>query len=105
MPISDYLNLDNKQLAVQEKLIEALYFHEDYQAVVQLSDWYYEKAMFNERVHYLLFRSYKKLNRTEEALEIATRILKASPDFVEVASDRIEILIILKRFDEAIGRV
>ena len=53
------LNLDNKQLAVQEKLIEALYFHEDYQAVVQLSDWYYEKAMFNERVHYLLFRSYK----------------------------------------------
>ena len=39
----------------------------------------------------------------EEALETATRILKASPDFLEVASDRIEILIILKRFGEAIG--
>lgn len=96
------LNLDNKQLAVQEKLIEALYFHEDYQAVVQLSDWYYEKAMFNERVHYLLFRSYKKLNRTEEALEIANRILKTSPDYVEIASDRAEILIMLQRFDEAL---
>ena len=95
--------MDYEQLAVQEKLIEALYFHEDYQAVVQLSNWYYEEAIFNERVHYLLFHSYKKLDRMEEALETATRILKASPDFLEVASDRIEILIILKRFGEAIG--
>ena len=66
------LNLDYKQLAIQEKLIEALYFHEDYQAVVQLSDWYYEKAIFNERVHYLLFHSYKKLDRMEEALKQQT---------------------------------
>ena len=97
------LNLDCKQLTVQEKLIEALYLHEDYQAVIQLSEWYYEKAMFNERVHYLLFRSYKELDQIEDALKIANRILKASPDFVEVANDRIEILIILQRFDDAIA--
>lgn len=96
------LNLDYKQLTVQEKLIEALYFHEDYQAVIQLSDWYYEKAMYNEQVHYLLFRSYKELDQIEAALKIANRILKASPDFVEVANDRIEILIVLQRFNEAI---
>ena len=61
---------------MQEKLIEALYLHEDYQAVIQLSEWYYEKAMFNERVHYLLFRSYKELDQIEDALIIANRILK-----------------------------
>ena len=97
------LNLDYKQIAVQEKLIESLYFHEDYQAVVHLSGWYYEKAMFNERVHYLLFHSYKKLDRMDEALEIANRILKASPDFQEIALNRIEILMALKRFNETIA--
>ncbi len=96
------LNLDVTQKAVQEKLIEALYFHNDYEAVIQLSNWYYEKAMFNERVHYLLFRSHKELDQIEEALKISDRILKASPDYVEVANDRIELLIILKRFNEAI---
>ena len=59
--------------------------------------------MFNERVHYLLFHSYKKLDRMDEALEIANRILKASPDFQEIALNRIEILMALKRFNETIA--
>jgi tetratricopeptide (TPR) repeat protein len=96
------LNLDYMQVAVQEKLIESLYFHEDYQAVVELVNWYYEKAVFNEQVHYLLFHSYKKLDRLEEALEISNRILKSSPDLLEIANDKIEILLKLKRFNEAI---
>jgi tetratricopeptide (TPR) repeat protein len=97
------LNLDHMQVATQEKLIESLYLYEDYQAVLQLVDWYYDNAVFNEQVHILLFHSYQKLDRLEEALEIANRILKSSPDLLEITNDRIDVLMKLERYDEAIA--
>lgn len=95
------LNIDNTNDELKIRLMNAVFAHEDYQAVIQLSDWYYSASTFNPKIHRLLLDSQMELEKFEEALISADRLLKENEQNVEIYNQKILALMELERYGEA----
>lgn len=96
------LNIDNTSDDLKVKLIQSVFAHRDYTAVLQLTDWYYSNATFNPKIHLLLLDSQIELEKYEEAIITADRLLNSDVDVLHIYNQKIAALTKLEKYKEAL---
>ena len=103
--INSYLRLlgvDPSRADLQEKLIEVLGAHGDFDALIFMARWYHKQNQYDEDVQRFLANALFQTENYEEAAEAYTRVLKDAPKDVVALEQQVEAYMMLKKFEKAL---